>query len=415
MTRLRLGRSYWLDVSRRKEPSLPPLRGGHRADVAIVGGGLTGCAAALLFARAGASVVLVESQHIGRGSSAASTALLMQEPDVDLGDLAARYGPARSRRMWGCSASAVAAMRRTLTAMGAPSLHALPSLYVTRDPKQTAPLRHEAELRQRAGFRSRWIEPRAVHRLTGFETAGAIRTDGNAQADPYGACLALAAGARRAGARLYERSAVRRVAGTRHGVAVALADGEVHADWAIIATGYATPAFKPLASRFRMMNTYVVATPRLRPSQRRALGLGDVMLWDTERPYHYLRWTPDHRLLFGGLDRPRVPRATRPTALRAQAVRLMADLADLFPSLSEMRAEYAWEGLFATTPDGLPYVGAHRRYPRHLFALGYGGNGMTLGFLAAQVLVRIASGTATADDELFGFGRMRSARRAGPD
>jgi glycine/D-amino acid oxidase-like deaminating enzyme len=161
-----------------------------------------------------------------------------------------------------------------------------------------------------------------------------------------------------------------------------------------------------------MMNTYVVATPPLDASQRRSLGLADVMMWDTERPYHYLRWTPDHRLLFGGLDRPRVPRATRPAALRAQAVRLMADLADLYPSLARMKPAYAWEGLFAITPDGLPYIGAHRRYPRHLFALGYGGNGMTLGFLAAQILVRVVNGTATADDRLFGFGRTRATRRS---
>ena len=411
MTRLRLGRSYWMDVARARAPRHPPLRGTHGVDVAIVGGGLTGCAAALLFARAGATVALVESRQIGRGSTIASTALLMQEPDVDLGELSARYGPATARRMWGCSAAAVAAMRRTLTGLGAPALRALPSLYVTREPEQTVALRREAALRQRAGFRSRWIGPAAAQRLTGFETAGAIRTDGNAQADPYGACLALADGACDAGARLYERSPVRRVAGSRHGVTVTLSDGAIHADWAIVATGYATPAFKPLAARFRMMNTYVVATPPLDASQRRAVGLGSVMMWDTERPYHYLRWTPDHRLLFGGLDRPRVPRATRPAALRAQAVRLMADLTELYPSLAGMKPAYAWEGLFAMTPDGLPYIGAHRRYPRHLFALGYGGNGMTLGFLAAQILVRVANGTATPDDRLFGFGRTRASRR----
>jgi glycine/D-amino acid oxidase-like deaminating enzyme len=36
----------------------------------------------------------------------------------------------------------------------------------------------------------------------------------------------------------------------------------------------------------------------------------------------------------------------------------------------------------------LPYIGTHGRYPGHLFALGYGGNGMTLGFFAAEALVR---------------------------
>jgi glycine/D-amino acid oxidase-like deaminating enzyme len=66
-----------------------------------------------------------------------------------------------------------------------------------------------------------------------------------------------------------------------------------------------------------------------------------------------------------------------------------------------------WEGLFATTPDGLPYVGPHRRYPKHLFALGYGGNGMTLGFLAAQILHRMVEDRATSADELFSFGRIK--------
>jgi hypothetical protein len=35
----------------------------------------------------------------------------------------------------------------------------------------------------------------------------------------------------------------------------------------------------------------------------------------------------------------------------------------------------------------LPYIGAHSRYPGHLFALGYGGNGMTASFLAARMLL----------------------------
>lgn len=65
------------------------------------------------------------------------------------------------------------------------------------------------------------------------------------------------------------------------------------------------------------------------------------------------------------------------------------------------------EGLFAATPDGLPYIGAHRRYPRHLFALGYGGNGMTFGFMAARMLARFVDGNPRPEDRLFSFGRTR--------
>ena len=96
-----------------------------------------------------------------------------------------------------------------------------------------------------------------------------------------------------------------------------------------------------------------------------------------------------------------MPRATRPAALRARAAQLTRDLIDLYPSLAGIEPEYAWEGLFAATPDGLPYIGPHRRYPRHLFALGYGGNGMTFGFFAAQALVRLAQGKPSAGRRAF--------------
>lgn len=85
---------------------------------------------------------------------------------------------------------------------------------------------------------------------------------------------------------------------------------------------------------------------------------------------------------------------------------------ELLPALKEIDIEFAWEGLFARTPDGLPYIGAHRRYPRHLFALGYGGNGMTFGFLAARLLLDAFLERGNKDDlELFAFGRFRKSQR----
>jgi glycine/D-amino acid oxidase-like deaminating enzyme len=69
------------------------------------------------------------------------------------------------------------------------------------------------------------------------------------------------------------------------------------------------------------------------------------------------------------------------------------------------RAQSVIDRLATTTPDGLRYIGPHRRYPRHLFALGYGGNGMTVGFLAAGILVRQHRGVAQPDDRLFAFAR----------
>ena len=77
----------------------------------------------------------------------------------------------------------------------------------------------------------------------------------------------------------------------------------------------------------------------------------------------------------------------------------------IYPALKSADIDSAWEGLFATTPDGLPYIGRHELYPSHLFALGYGGNGMTFGFLAAMMLLDAYRGRRTADLDLFAFDR----------
>ncbi|HTV00643.1 MAG TPA: FAD-binding oxidoreductase, partial [Luteitalea sp.] len=200
---------------------------------------------------------------------------------------------------------------------------------------------------------------------------------------------------------------VTRVEPHRSGVRVFTRRGVVHASTVIVATGYATPEFRPLAGRFAMHRTYVMATAPLTRRQRADIGLGPVMLWDTERPYHYARWTSDHRLLLGGEDRLVKPGASRRAAFTRATTALRAHFCRLLPALHDVSFEHAWEGLFAMTPDTLPLVGTHRRYPRHLFALGYGGNGMTFGYLAATQLLEQWRGKRSPDHDLFAFNRPR--------
>jgi glycine/D-amino acid oxidase-like deaminating enzyme len=408
MSKLRVGTSYWLDQYTGRAPQFPAVHGRHETEVAIVGGGITGCLAAHALACAGLSVLVLEADRIGRGSTAASTALIMQEPDVDFGRMSIRYGHARTRRIWQQS-------RRSLQGLVAllrggrvdADLEALPSVYWTGDRAVASDLRREVSRRRRAGIHATWLSSTALRRATGIQGAAGIMTRGNAQLDPYKACLGVALRAGKAGARVFEHSPVKRVTGGRTCVRLALDAGEIVADWAIVATGFATPEFKPLAGRFRMTNTYVIATPPIADATRRRMGLHRVMLWDTDDPYHYARWTPDRRLILGGEDELRTRVRDRRAALKQHARSLISHLVSLYPTLEGIEPEYAWEGLFATTPDGLPYIGTHRRYPRQLFALGYGGNGMTFGYMAAEILRRYVLGRETEADRFYGFGRNR--------
>ena len=406
---LRRGRPIWLSGRQsRPRSSYPSLRGAYEADVAIVGGGMTGALTALEFAKAGASAVVLEAEYVGRGSTAASSALLLQEPDRGMAELAERYGRAASVRIWQLSRDAVAdfvaLVRRHRIRC---EMVKRDAVYYATTADAVARLGEEYRLRTRAGFEEEWLSPAALRRLTAITGRGAIRTTGNAEFDPYAACLGVMRAAHVAGAQVFERSPVVRIVQRRGRVRVHTASGTVDAYRVIVATGYATARFRPLAGRFRMYRTYVLATPPLRGRQRRDVGFGDVMAWDTERPYHYLRWTADRRLLLGGGDRRIGGGHDRDRQFDVATRELREDFETLLPALADVGIERAWEGLFAMTPDSLPYIGPHQRYPGHLFALGYGGNGMTFGLLAARMLLEQWQGVRSPDHRLFAFGRLR--------
>jgi glycine/D-amino acid oxidase-like deaminating enzyme len=408
MMKLHTAAPLWLGSERQtKRRRYPSLNGEVDVDAVIVGGGIVGAITAHTFARAGIRVALLESQLVGHGSTAASTALLLQEPDEGLRELTKRYGAAAARRIWKLSRDAtrefIATLRRERIAC---DLIVRDSIYYTLDSRKVRALRAEHARRRAAGLGGRWLDAAALGRATGIEGAAGIRTGGNAQLDPYRACLGLLASAQERGARIFEHSPARRIRKTPTGVVVDTRDGSITARRAIIATGYATAAFKPMAGRFRMTHTYVLATAPIAARVRRQIGLGSVMLWDTRRPYHYARWTKDGRLLLGGGDRPLLPPRQRARAFTdgQRAVRQYFEA--LFPALQDVEIACAWEGLFAVTRDGLPFVGPHRRYPHQLFALGYGGNGMTFGFLAARMLLGHFRGARSPDQRLFAFDRF---------
>jgi glycine/D-amino acid oxidase-like deaminating enzyme len=396
----------WLDWSPAGR-RFPRQKGLLDVDVVIVGAGITGAIAAYLFSNAGIRIAVLESKRAGCGSTAASTALLMQEADRDFAELARRYGARSARTIWKALSAATRGLLQSIRTLKLDcDLRERDSLYFTLDPGKKRTLRQEFRRRKNAGLPGRWLTAAAFQRRTGIRGQGAIATSGNGEVNPIRACRGFLEAARARGAKIFERSPARRITVSRDGVVVRTSGGKVRARCVIVATGYATREFKPLVGRFRMKDTYVIATRPL-PLRVRRLLRSRSMFWDTDRPYHYLRWTRDGRLLIGGEDtNHRSSRGSRARLANARG-RLLEYLARICPDLASERPEYAWEGLFAETPDGLPYVGTHSRYPKHLFALGYGGNGMTASFLAAQLLLKRYRGRPSSQEPLFAFNRGR--------
>lgn len=404
--RTRYGISPWVhEFPSTRRPDFPRLQGERKADVVIVGGGLTGCATAYACLIAGLRPIVIEGNRIGSGSAGRSAGLLLPEPGPRFRDVVQQHGLRAARRVfeaWGKGASDGAALLRRLKIPG--GVDAFASLVVAFRGDEKA-LQREFAARQEAGLETRWLPQPLVRKTTALEATASMRLHEAFGVDPYRACVALARTAVRRGARIFERSPMTAVTFDSKGVEVSLPDAAIRAERVIITTGLATAEFKPLRRHFKPRETYLVLTDVIPPAMRKQIGPRDATIADTRVPRHRIRWTSDDRILIAGADQDATPARTRDALLVQRTGQLMYELLTMYPAISGLQPAYGWDLPYGETADGLMYIGAHRNYPRHLFALGSGGDSIAGAFVAARLLARAARDEAAKGDEVFGWTR----------
>ena len=402
----RYGLSPWVDsFPDTRRPSFEPFRGDKTTDVLIVGGGLTGCATAQALAAAGRKPLLLEAARIGQGSGGRSTGLLLSEPGVPFRDLVQRHGLRATRIVldaWRKAAvDAAALLRRAGVRCDAMPVESV----VAASYETERQLRRDFDARQTAGVEGTWLDPKKLQPLTRVDAAGAMRGRGGHVLDPYKACVGLARAAVRNRARLYEKSPVEKIEFSSKDVRVTLRSGTITAAMVIVTTGTATTLFKPLRRHFQPRERYAVLTEPVPAAIRRQLFADDLVLRFERASALQLRWTADHRLVLSGADQDETAVARRPQVLVQRTGQLMYELLTTHPVISGLRPEFGWDVAYGDTADGLPYIGAHRNYPHHLFALGGNGHSVTDAFLAARLLTRAVLEKTEKNDQVFGWTR----------
>ena len=407
MASTRYGVPYWsAQLPRGRRPRYARLRGAQTHDVVIVGGGLTGCATAYAFAAAGVSVALVEADDIGLAATTRGSGAVRLQPAADFLTLEQRWGRRAARAVWQMTRRAALDLAATVRRLGLRcQLETTDAITIALSDEQAQLLQRELRARRKAGLDGMWLSRPGIEQATSIEAVGGLRTKGGVQLDPLRLCLGLAASAQKRGAVLHERSRVVKVKPGRHVVDIAMDGGTVQAQRVIVTTDAPTPLYASLARHVAAWDTYMVMTPPLGAKVRREMGRRDAALSDRADPAHYLRWTRDHRVLFGGGDQVPPPKRTHDRVLIQRTGQLMYELSTLYPVISGIRPDYAWTAPVTATPDGVMFVGPHRHYPRHLFALGTGHGGAAASFLASRLLLRHHLGRSDKGDELFGFSR----------
>jgi glycine/D-amino acid oxidase-like deaminating enzyme len=373
--------------------------------VVIVGGGLAGTATAYAFAAAGVRVTLVEAGRLGSGGTGACAGHVLADPHGDFLDHESQLGRRAARAVWQSTRRASldlqAAVRRLKIRCGLLSLDAV---LWARGSEQLKRLRREQQSRKTAGLEASWLTASALTRL-GVDGEGGLRTHGHAHLDPLRACLGFARAAAARGAAIFERSPVQAIEPKRDGVRIVSGKAVLTADTVVVATGEPVSPFGALKRHFTLLDGYAVLTPPLPAAVRKAAADHGAIVQDRTPAAHRLAWLADDRLLWTGADQSRTPDRQRDKVVVQRTGQLMYELSLVIEAISGLPPAFGWSAPYSRAVDGLPFVGPHRNYPRHLFAWGLGTN-VASAFLASRILLRHYTGQADKDDEPFGFARF---------
>lgn len=363
----------------------PALAGEQRADVAIVGAGLTGLSAALELAARGLKVIVLEAQSVGWGASGRSGGQLIFGYGCEQSRLRQLIGPEDARRLFDWSLEGMALVRERVARFGIDCDLVWGHAHAAIKPRQVEALKHwQQELETVCGYGGTRL-------LTGDEIETQIASNRyrallidprSGHLQPLAYTRGLASAALAAGVRICEQSpvvAIEEAPGGAAGVRLRCAGGVVRADFGILAGNAWVGALAPrLDARIMPVGTYIGATTPLEPERAAALLHERLAVADINFVLDYFRLSRDHRLLFGG--RVSYSGADPP----ALAARLKARMQAVFPQLRDVTFSHVWGGLVDITMNRAPDWG--RLGPRLYYAQGFSGHGMAATGLAGRVL-----------------------------
>ena len=383
--------------------SYPKLERDIKTDVLVLGGGISGALAAHYLIREGIDCTLIDARTIGLGSTCASTSLLQYEIDTPLHQLIEMVGEKNAVRSYKLGTSAITKLAKLAAIAGVKDFEMKKSFYYAAYKKDLSFLKKEYEIRKKHGFKVAWLEEDQVFKQFGFSSPGGILSDVAATTDAYVLTHRLLQYNVSKGLKVYDRTQVVSIKHDWRNVHLKTQENFIiTAKKLVYATGYEVVDFisKPIV---KLTSTYAIASEAFNFPVK--LGKNDTVIWNTAQPYLYLRLTNDNRIIIGGRDEEFFSHFKRDKLIPAKTKQLQNDFKKIFPSIP-FKTEFSWAGIFGSTKDGLPYIGAYKRLPNSFFALGFGGNGITFSQVAGEILASLIKGKKNKDAEIFSFERI---------
>ncbi|WP_424948161.1 NAD(P)/FAD-dependent oxidoreductase [Candidatus Spongiihabitans sp.] len=400
----------------------PQLQQDIKADVVIIGGGLTGCSTALHLATRGVDVAVVEARYFGWGASGRSGGQIVNGFSVGQEVLEKLVGMESAKALWDHSVQSVEYTRQLIKTHHIDCDLSMGYLHVGVKRRQAKELEQWAEHLSRAYHYSAaaYHDKGELAQFLGSDLyQGGVSDSGSGHLHPLNYCLGIAKAAQDAGARLFQNSAAVKVESSATGKVVHCAAGErrnradekrvngarvngtrvngtLSCDQVVYGcnaylTSFNRSGLAPkISNKIMPVGTYIIATEPLREQVALGLIANRAAVADTNFVLDYYRLSADNRMLFGG----RVSYSTLEPVKLTQSLRRR--MVRVFPQLQGVKIDFSWGGYVAITRNRAPHIG--QMDDRSWFAQGYSGHGMALsgymGKLLAQAILGDREGIA---------------------
>lgn len=353
----------------------------EKYDVAIIGGGMSGALCSFVLSRENYSIVLIEQEHVGSGSTAANTGLLQFSNDIMLHELIEKIGEQQAVAFYRSCKKALQQLREV--SERAPidvQFHTRDSLYYASTEEDVERLKKEYETLRNNGFPVEFWRSEDIEAHFPFSQLAAIVTRGDAEVNPLRLCVGAIQYAYEKGMDIFEKTEVLKINDTNKGSIIQTTNGDFLARTVVVTTGYA-PTPEIIIPQKDLKISYAVATEEI---EDLSFWHNRMMIWETKHPYLYMRLTDDQRIVAGGLDQntEQLPSAEE---MEKSFKKLQKELKELFPQ-QKITFAYEWAAVFGESKDELPVIGRHPDEPNVYYLIGLGGNGTIYSMLGAYLI-----------------------------
>lgn len=376
-----------------------PLLADVTTKVAVIGSGITGSLVADELCRAGIDCCVIDKRSVATGSSCASTALLQYEIDVPLCRLVEMMPQRYAVEAYRACLKSIDDLERLLRdARVDANFERVPSTYYASNRTGLSLIREEYAIRQRFGLPVTFLTKKELARDVGIKAPGALYNTVSAQMDAYKAATGLLArNLKKKRLQLYTHTEVTKWERQPDGYLLRTDRGAtIRCEYCVVAAGFEAAPFLP-EKLMKLTTTFAIISS---PVEKKHLWPARSLIWETRMPYLYIRTDDSGRIIVGGEDISANDTTLRKFLLPGKSASLEKKFRNLFPDIP-FSTEMAWAGTFSSTRDSLPLIGAMHDDPRMLYALGYGGNGITFSVIAAQIIAATVQGKSDPREPVF--------------